>query len=192
MIISVPNPILRQPSKPFRLDQPKHRRFLAELGDTLLYKENPPGVGLSAVQVGNPLAVFLTYLPKDYADDEAPKHQTNPILTAFINPKITAHARTTTLGPNPKKPILEGCLSIPNLYGPVPRYPWVEVSYTNLDGKSLNHRFSGFFARVIQHEYDHLKGVLFTDHTLKHQLPLFIDTGDTFEPVPNPQALIKW
>lgn len=97
-------------------------------------------------------------------------------LTAFINPKIIAHSQQKTLLKETEH--FEGCLSVPKIYGPVPRWEWVEVTYQTLNKageiENKQEKYQGFLARVIQHEYDHLQGVLFTDHLLENNLPAYI------------------
>lgn len=170
-IISVPHPSLRQEAKPVKRVDQKLTRLVTALGDTLAKKKNPPGVGLAAPQVDRLWRVIATYLPPSGSDQEA------PVIQVYINPEIVKHCRRSlTFGPDPEQPILEGCLSIPNLYGPVPRYRWVDVEYQVLSGDQLvNHkqRFAEFAGRVIQHEIDHLNGILFTDYLLKYDLPAY-------------------
>ena len=102
-------------------------------------------------------------------------------LKIFLNPVIVDHSKETTYGADAEDPILEGCLSIPGIYGPVPRWEWVKVRYQTIDHRSQpvekTERFSDFDARVIQHEYDHLQGILFTDYSLKMDLPVYEFVG---------------
>jgi peptide deformylase len=198
-IITVPNPLLRQKSKPVDLSKPEVIQFIKDMATTLTKKSDPPGVGLSAVQVGKLWRILLLYLPKQYQGEDSPRDSATYELSIYVNPIITAQAKTLTLGPNPKKPLLEGCLSIPNLYGPVLRPTWYDVSYSTLDPKTfqpnptpIHTRLSGFAARVFIHEFDHFEGVLFTDHTLSQNQPLYFDTGDSFETIENPAAILTW
>ncbi|HKY74414.1 MAG TPA: peptide deformylase [Patescibacteria group bacterium] len=178
-IITVPNPVLRAKSRPV---DTKHEleqvtRVIRDLEDALEKKRNPRGVGLSLPQIGKSLRVFSTLLPAsantengNRPDDE---EKEKSILQTYINPEIIATAKDTTFGPEPKDPIFEGCLSIPLLYGPVPRFSWVTLRYMKPDMTEEQNTFYGFFARVIQHEFDHLEGVLFTDYIRQLDLPLF-------------------
>lgn len=211
-ILTVPNPILRQKSRQvLRSAATSDRRsralitlsvvevqsrdkkvleFIKNLEETLLKKKNPPGVGLSAPQVGKSWRIFSTLLPKD-----------KPVLQTYINPTIVSASKKLTLGNEKLKaisyklkadrePILEGCLSIPGIYGPVYRHEWVKLEYQLLNAKSSKQNalsvkpyalskkvstFSGFPARVLQHELDHLDGILFTDRALQQKLPLYED-----------------
>jgi peptide deformylase len=167
-ILTIPHPTLRQQAAKvvnFGADAVK---FTADLSATLIKTTNPRGVGLAAPQVGVLLRIFATHIEE--------KSQTPEIL---INPVLTKHSKKHTFGPDPKNPRLEGCLSMPLLYGPVPRWEWVEIEYTTLrDGKAVEKkdRFDGFHARVVQHEMDHLDGILFTDYALQYDLPVYRET----------------
>jgi peptide deformylase len=194
-LITVPNPLLRQKSLPIeKLDQTA-LAFIHNLGETLVHTNNPPGVGLSAVQVGQLLRVFCTYLPPDYRleslkDDDDPQE-----LKVFINPKIVAKSKEMTLGNDPDQPALEGCLSVPALYGPVPRHQQVTVAYQTLENEQIVEKtdvFENFYARVIQHEYDHLDGILFTDYTKKDHQNLYFDQGKHLVQIESPEKLIQW
>lgn len=173
-IISIPNPILRTKSLSVEKVDKKLLQFIAEMEDTLDKKRNPEGVGLSAPQVGQNIRVFSTRFKN--SDGEK-------VLRSYINPTLIKVSQEMTLGPNPDKPFLEGCLSIPKLYGPVYRHYWVRLEYYTIDPNTLSlvkqhKRFESFPARVIQHEYDHLEGVLFTDRTVADNLPIYEENGD--------------
>jgi peptide deformylase len=136
-IVIYPNPILRVKSQTVPPDYPIHD--LIDRMKYLLSKTNN-GVGLAGVQVGVPLRVFLG------AKNEV-----------FINPVIE-----DLKGAN--KNYEEGCLSIPKVYGNVKRPQKIKLTYFNENWLSITKTFKGFPAVVIQHEIDHLNGVLFTDH----------------------------
>jgi peptide deformylase len=209
-IITVPNPNLRLVSKRVNLLDNNIVQYINDLGEKLVKHADPPGVGLSAIQTNNPVRILLTYLPS-VSDPQPPKSERGSQLTVFINPVITNHSKTVTLGPNPKRPILEGCLSIPSLYAPVYRYDWVDVEYESplptvnrpLSTEPHTLRLTGFSARVFQHEFDHLDGILFTDYVVGHSPAknfnplgpsdrLYFDNGDTLVPIAKPSALITW
>jgi len=97
-------------------------------------------------------------------------------MKTFINPRIIKKSKQITFGPDKEDPILEGCLSIPELYGAVPRNLWIEAEYQFIDnGKLLEAKtkLENFEARVFQHEADHLNGILFTDYSLEYDLPVY-------------------
>lgn len=195
-ILNVPDKTLRQKSSPIKKIDSKTIDFIDQLSNTLINKTNPPGVGLSAVQVGHPISVFVTYLPKDRSLPANKWDKSNLQLTIYINPQIVKTSRKTTLGGSKNRPSIEGCLSIPHLWGPVYRHDWVELRYQTLDPDNklidTSERFKSFSARVIQHEYDHLQGILFTDHNQRDNLPLYMEENKELVLIENPQPLLKW
>lgn len=169
-IITIPHLSLRQTAEPVTDFGAPLQKFVKEMGKTLQKTTNPRGVGLAAPQVNRLMRIFLTTIEDD------PKI---PPL-AFINPRIVGHGTKHTFGPDPENPRLEGCLSMPGLYGPVPRWEWVQVEYQTLHNGQVaekKERFDGFHARVVQHEIDHLDGILFTDYSLQYDLPVYREKG---------------
>ena len=205
-IISVPNPVLRQVSKTISKLDKKTVNFIEDLGQTLFKKTDPPGLGISAVQVGKPIRVFFTLLPKTDYTKKGAWRKDNLLLDYFINPVITNKSKEITLGDDKDKPILEGCLSIPHIWAPVWRHQTIEVSYQTIKDNKLietTKEFSGFPARVIQHEYDHLEGILFTDyyqnespsssfHNLGEVNQIYFDQDDKFIPIKHPEEILTW
>lgn len=204
-ILTVPQDtaMLRTKSSPIREITPEIIKFLRELGDTLKNQRNPQGVGLSAIQVGRPIRVFATWLPaaKDEGRRLKDEGKQRNELRFYINPEILDHSRETTLGEDlvtankihpsslrpsslSPRPFLEGCLSIPRVYGPVPRWSWIKASATVVKEIDLSSPSSfslhpssltldALASRVFQHELDHLNGILFTDRTLEAGLQLY-------------------
>lgn len=173
-IIEIPHESLRATAKPVTKVDKKLIKFISELEETLVKKRNPRGVGLAATQVDVLLRVFCLNISR-------PK--------IYINPEIIKTSAQKTLGPKEDDPIMEGCLSMPQIYGPVPRWEWVEVSYQTIsENKKLEthtERLHAFEARVFQHELDHLNGILFTDHSLEYDLPVYKEISkDNYEEVP--------
>lgn len=107
-----------------------------------------PGIGLAAIQVGVPKRVVVM----DLSRDEAPKAP-----RCFVNPEIVWASQETV-------PYEEGCLSVPEIYDEVERSAKVRLRYLNYDGQAIEEDAEGLFAVCIQHEIDHLNGVLFIDH----------------------------
>jgi peptide deformylase len=107
-----------------------------------------PGIGLAAVQVGEPLRVIVMDLSKE-GEDKAPR--------CFVNPEILEHSED-------RLPYEEGCLSVPDIYEAVERPDRVRLRYLNTAGEQVEEDADGLFAVCIQHEMDHLEGVLFIDH----------------------------
>ncbi len=205
-IITIPSPILRRKSHPVDPLDPKIRQFITSLEETLTQKKNPPGVGLSAPQIGKNWRIFATFLPEQSVADRSDLKGKKSTLKTYINPQIVSASKKLTLGPHKKEPILEGCLSIPGIYGPVLRHEWIKLRFVpgNLgnSGNQVNGKrkstqppqlpqlpnplpektqvFSGFTARVIQHELDHLDGILFTDRSLQQKQPLYEEKDGKF------------
>lgn len=174
-IIHVPNPTLRLKAEPITVVDKKLETWLKGLTTTLKNAKNPQGVGLAAPQIKVSKKAFATYLPKDVNNEKS-----RSVMRLFINPEIVDHGTELSFGEDPESPITEGCLSIPYLYGPVPRWQWVELEYQVLEKGELikkNERFVDFAARVVQHEHDHLHGILFTDYSLQLDLPVYYSKG---------------
>lgn len=193
-IISAPHPTLRQVANPVTKFDKRLAKFVERLKKQLLLEKDPEGVGLAAPQVNKSLQIFILRQSganhsehnQENQDQNKKNKQDNKLdqLTAFINPKIIAHSQKKIL--LKKAEHFEGCLSVPRIYGPVPRWEWVELSYQTLkhNGELENRKekYQDFPARVIQHEYDHLQGVLFTDHLLENDLPAYvIEKGEWVE-----------
>jgi peptide deformylase len=142
-IVKYPHPTLRHKSKPLRRVDAELKNIVREMFN-LMYEQK--GVGLAANQVDLPYRFFITNLEGDPA--KAPEY-------VFLNPVISRRSGTVEAE--------EGCLSFPEIYAPVKRSEKILLSAYNLDGEEVNYELNGFFARAVQHEYDHLDGVLFID-----------------------------
>lgn len=167
-IISVPHESLTKVSTEVEHLDKKLIKFIKELETTLLYKKDPEGVGLSAPQVDKNIRIFSTYLDHDNPNS----------ITSYINPEIIDISEKLVLGGSKQKPYLEGCLSIPNIFGPVWRHESITIKYLKIDQGNMRfiekqQTFKDFEARVIQHEYDHLEGILFTHRSLEQGVPLY-------------------
>ena len=147
-IIILPDKRLRLVSKPVAKITDDVRTLVADMFETMY---EAPGIGLAAIQVGVPSRVVVMDLSKRDTTAE-PK--------VFINPEITWSSEE-------KSPYEEGCLSIPEIHEDVERPARVKVKYLDLDGNSHQEDAEGLFATCIQHEVDHLNGVLFIDHISK-------------------------
>lgn len=179
-ILSVPNPILRAKSEPITAITLDIQEKVEELKDAMKAAHNPEGVGLSLPQIGYNLRGFVTYLDKR--------------MKVYLNPEIIDMSDETTLGGLPDRPTLEGCLSIPWLYGPVPRAKKIKIQAVDEHGVLFGKTLTSFPARLFLHEYDHLDGVLFTDYTLKNNLPLYLldRDADKFVAIEDPSSVVKW
>jgi peptide deformylase len=146
------------------------QRLIDDMIETMLEYN---GVGLAAPQVHADLRVFVAQVLKDdESDDEddagAKKPDRVPEIMALVNPEITPVGRHT-------EEDWEGCLSIPDLRGLVPRHRDIRVKAHDRHGKPIEVRATGYMARVIQHETDHLDGVLFLDRMVSFDSLSFLD-----------------
>jgi peptide deformylase len=151
-IIILPDKRLRLVSKPVEKVTPEIRKLADDMFETMY---EAPGIGLAAIQVAEPLRLITMDLAKP---DENGETQKKPRV--FINPEILSSSEE-------KSVYEEGCLSIPEYYEEVERPAKVRVRFTDLDGKVHEEDAEGLFATCIQHEIDHLNGVLFVDYLSK-------------------------
>ena len=174
-ILEVPDPRLKQISAPVTAFDDDLRALVADMFETMY---EAPGIGLAAVQIGVPLRVLTIDLqPED--EDAAPEectahgghsHSHQPVKReprVFINPVI--------LDPSEDHAVYsEGCLSVPEIYADVERPARIRARWQDLDGTVHEEAIDGLLATCLQHEMDHLEGVLFIDHLsrLKRQMVL--------------------
>ncbi|MCG6137454.1 MAG: peptide deformylase [Nostoc sp. LLA-1] len=149
-IIQLGNPILRQKAAWVDDIQDEHIQTLIDDLTATVAKAN--GVGIAAPQVAASYRLFIVASRPNLRYPHAPTMEP----TAMINPRIIAHSTETVKG-------WEGCLSVPGIRGLVPRYQKIEVAYTDRNGKLQKQEFTDFVARIFQHEYDHLDGLVFVD-----------------------------
>jgi peptide deformylase len=147
-IIKLPDPRLRLVSAPVQAVDGELRRLVDDMLETMY---DAPGIGLAAIQIGVPQRVVTL----DLAKKDEPKDP-----RAFINPEIVWSSEE-------KNTHEEGCLSIPEYYEEVERPSQVKVRYLDLDGKAREIDADGMLAICLQHEIDHINGVLFIDHLSK-------------------------
>ncbi len=147
-ILVLPDKRLRDVSKPVDAIDGAVKKLVDDMFDTMY---DAPGIGLAAIQIGVPLRVVTMDLAKK-DDEKAPQ--------VFINPEIVAESAELSVHE-------EGCLSIPEYYEEVERPASVTVRYLDLDGKRHEVEAKGLLATCLQHEIDHLNGVLFIDHLSK-------------------------
>ncbi|MCA3708690.1 MAG: peptide deformylase [Phenylobacterium sp.] len=144
-ILTVPNPVLKQVSTPVAAVDDDLRLLMDDMLETMYAA---PGIGLAAIQVGVPKQVIVMDLARQ---DEPPQPR------YFVNPEILWASEETA-------PYEEGCLSVPEVYDEVDRPARVKLRYLDYNGQEVVEDAEGLFAVCIQHEMDHLKGVLFIDH----------------------------
>lgn len=147
------NSILRNISTPLRTNELRQYRSLAET--MLKYIKNPDNgwVWLAAPQVGINKRLIVVSLMRDYEDE-------NYRTIALVNPEIIENSWV-------KCTETEGCLSVPWETGEVERWTWVVVNFLDIEGRRYSLKLEGLAARIVQHEIDHLDGVLFTDKVEK-------------------------
>ncbi len=149
-IIQLGNPILRRKSA--LIENIQDDRIQKLIDDLMATVAQANGVGIAAPQIAQSCRLFIV------ASRPNPRYPNAPEMepTAMINPKIIASSTEIVKG-------WEGCLSIPGIRGLVPRFQAIEVEYTDRNGKLQKQEFTGFVARIFQHEYDHLDGIVFLD-----------------------------
>ena len=146
-----PDPLLHRVSKNLTAEEISSKEtgeFLANLIETMYAKD---GVGIASVQVGNPIQ--LCVIAKNFTPEKL-----NDLV--LINPKFTKASVLRSWDE-------EGCLSVPNIYGSVRRFKKIKVSALNTKGEKIEFVATEFFARIIQHEIDHLNGILFIEKAKK-------------------------
>ena len=151
-ILTIPDNKLRQVSEEVISFDKSLEKLIEELTETMVAQIDPVGLGLSAPQIGVLKRVFVARVRNK--------------IKAFVNPKILKFS---------KKEIayLEGCFSVPDLYGHVTRPAEIDLEAQDKQGKTTRAHYKGIPARIIQHEIDHLNGTLFTDHVHDQNGKLF-------------------
>jgi peptide deformylase len=147
-LVILPDPVLRLKSEPVSEITDEIRELARDMIETMY---DAPGVGLAAIQIG---------VPKRVVTIDTNKEEDARDPTVFINPEIVWSSEELRIYD-------EGCLSIPEFYGEVERPDRVRVRYMNLDGQTVEKEADGLLSTCLQHEIDHLNGVLFIDHLSK-------------------------
>lgn len=150
------NPVLRRQAEAItEISDPRLQSLIDDLISTTI-KSN--GVGIAAPQVSQSDRLFIV------ASRPNPRYPQAPLMepTAMINPKIVSHSTEQEKG-------WEGCLSVPGIRGLVPRFQTIEVEYRDRNGQLQQQQLTDFVARIFQHEYDHLEGILFLDRVESDQ-----------------------
>lgn len=168
-VLTTPDPFLRKVAKPVAKLDKKILKEISGMIETLKAARDPEGVGLAATQVGLDRRIFLVTL--------------NGKPEVFINPTITSQSEAMLSDVYKKKKDrwLEGCLSLPRIWGFVDRPYWVEIDYFTFENDKLSprhRRFEAVESSYVQHENDHLDGILFTDHILRQGGEILKETPD--------------
>jgi peptide deformylase len=150
-VITLPNPILRKKARKVRAFTPELQALIDDMIETM---RAAPGVGLAAPQVADSRRVIVLEWgePNDNEDDPPP----DPKLYILVNPEIVRQSKESLVDQ-------EGCLSVPGYIGEVERHESITVKAQNRHGQSKRLKASGWLARILQHEIDHLDGVLYID-----------------------------
>ncbi|WP_026550377.1 peptide deformylase [Arthrobacter sp. Br18] len=162
-IVRAGHPVLRTPALPFagQLDDAVLGLLLTTMRRVM---HAAPGVGLAAPQIGIPLRIAVLEDKGVGDDDVAALRARTPLpFLAIINPRYAAGGTATAA-------FYEGCLSVPGYQAVVERHSEVDLTYTRSDGRSVTKRFSGWPARIVQHETDHLDGILYLDKAMSRSL----------------------
>ena len=155
-IYETPDPVLRQISTPVETVDDDLRALVADMFETMY---DAPGIGLAAVQVGVPKRLLVM----DLQEPQDPDNPEGPVVKeprVFINPEVLWASETTV-------PYTEGCLSVPDQYAEVLRPDRIRARWLDEQGKAHEEDLDGLLAVCLQHEMDHLEGVLFIDHLSK-------------------------
>jgi peptide deformylase len=155
LILTEPNKLLRQISKPVENVGDEERRLMDNMLDTMYAA---PGIGLAAVQIGVPKRIIVMDISRD-EDKKEPRY--------FVNPVIKKKNDETSK-------YEEGCLSVPDQFAEIERPNECEVEYLDYNGKKQLLKAAGLLATCIQHEMDHLEGVLFIDYLSKLKKSMII------------------
>ncbi len=147
------SPVLRKKTEAVKPDDPNLKTIISNMFETMY---NASGVGLAAPQVGLSLRLFIVDgNPMDESEEDG--ENMKGFKKVFINPEMISES-------GEEWGFEEGCLSIPNIRDEVWREETIQIKYYDEDFKLHTETFEGLKARIIQHEYDHIEGVLFTDH----------------------------
>ncbi len=158
-IVCVPNDVLNTPTQTVKRFDKKLERLVSEMKEILQTAKRPIGVGLAASQIGKPYRLFIT---KPTAMSE---------IRVFINPEIIhmVDESPTSVKKTQAENRLEGCLSIPNIWGHVQRAKEVTIRYQDIAGRQHEETISGFLAHIVQHETDHTNGILFSQRVAEQK-----------------------
>jgi len=152
-IFETPDPVLRQISTPVEKVDDELRALIADMFETMY---DAPGIGLAAVQVGVPKRLLVMDLQEPEEEDGEPVREPR----VFINPEILSHS-------DHEVPYTEGCLSVPDQYAEVMRPDEIRARWLDEHGETHEEDLDGLLAICLQHEMDHLEGILFIDHLSK-------------------------
>ena len=155
-IVAYGDAVLKKKASPIEKTHPNLVKLIDDMWETMYAAQ---GVGLAAPQIGESIRLFVvdgSPFANDKSLDNTEQRELKNFKKVFINPEITAYS-------GPQEDFNEGCLSIPDIREDVTRLTTIEIEYYNEKFEQVKEEFSGISSRIIQHEYDHIEGVLFTD-----------------------------
>ena len=161
-ILTEPNKLLRQVSKPVEKVGDEERTLMNDMLDTMYAA---PGIGLAAIQIGVPKRIIVMDISRD-KDKKEPRYFVNPVVKNKNKEKVSYE---------------EGCLSVPDQFAEIERPSTCEVEYLDYDGKKQLLKADGLLATCIQHEMDHLEGILFIDYLSKLKKTMIIKKLSKFK-----------
>ncbi len=167
-ILRSKDPLLRKVSKPIKKIDKKVLGLIGDLKDTLAKQKEPEGVGLAACQIGVNLRLFVMVKSRK--------------IIPIINPEILEVSGKKAKLKTKAGSILEGCLSLPNYYAPLKRSSSIKIKYLTPEGEETVESFAGFEAQIVQHEIDHLNGIMFLQRLFEQKKPLYqLENGEWVE-----------
>jgi len=159
-ILGTKDPKISQVCKKVKAIDKKVISIAKDLKETLKAQKEPEGVGLASTQIGENLRIFAM--------------NDNGKIRVIINPEILEISKEKAKTPKQQeKEVMEGCLSLPNYYGPLKRPQKVKIKYLTLDNVQKEEEFNGLSAQIVQHEIDHLNGIVFVHRLLEQKQPLY-------------------
>ncbi len=177
-LVYLGDPLLRKKCRKVEHITSSIRKLVGNMVETM---DKEKGVGIAAPQIGEDLQIFVL---RKYGTNPTTGQKELSSPHVYINPRILAVSKETCMDQ-------EGCLSIPGLQEEVERFVQVKIEAQDMEGRLFIEEVEGFNARVIQHEYDHLQGILFTDRLSKEKQQLVHDFLTKVIETYNPQAASK-
>ncbi len=168
-IVTFPDPFLRLKAKPVKKFDKELQTLIEDMFETM---RNEPGVGLAAPQIGESIRLVVIEYAEEPEDEDAPEPK--PKRYVLVNPEIVEKSEEMVEG-------MEGCLSVPGLIGLVNRHEKITVKAQTRHGKPQKVKAEGWMARIIQHELDHLDGVLYIDRASEVYEPVSEDADEFTE-----------
>ena len=155
-IVAYGDPVLKNKAAPIEKTHPNLKKLISDMWETMYAAQ---GVGLAAPQIGESIRLFIvdgSPFANDKSIDNIEQRELRIFKKVFINPEILSFSGR-------QEAFNEGCLSIPDIREDVTRLTTIKISYYDENFKPVTAEFSGISSRIIQHEFDHIEGILFTD-----------------------------